>query len=116
MLRGDALDHATERFELVDILCIGQYRRRQAAGLPPFPQLVGRVEVVEQFRVSDEQSTIETASDCLSVRLKSGNGGFDDGTLLVTEHWGDLLKGKGPCTPPWDQMHERSYIAAGLTS
>ena len=36
-----------------------------------------------------------------------GNGGFDDGTLLVTEHWGDLLKGKGPCTPPWDKGEMR---------
>jgi hypothetical protein len=48
------------------------------------------------------------------MRLKSGNGGFDDGTLPVTEHWGDLLKAQGPVSLQDSMIHSYALSPNGV--
>jgi len=52
-----------------------------------------RVNLIAAGFVDTPLRTVEATSDDFSVGLKSGDGGFDDSTLWVTEHGGGFLAG-----------------------
>ena len=77
----NAVDHATEAIEVIDVRGVGEDGSRQAARLTAVA-LIGGVEYVPQFRVRVEQFTIKGFSDLFAALLQNGNSGPDDLLML----------------------------------